>query len=121
MPALDYTDLAAMGTLVSELHGLSTAPSDQDSVLIDSAGTHTAGGTTVYRPYLAAALILERALNTRRLREADGAVFDRASTTIRNLKAQQSRRDELLADTYGDWEIPEGYEATRGNRATILF
>ena len=121
MAALDFTDLAAMNTLAVELAGLDSAPSDLDSLLEDSAATHTGGATTVYRPYYTAARVLERALNTRRLQSARGAVFDQPQVTIRGLMRQQAARDAMLLEGHADYVIPDGHEATSGSVATVVF
>lgn len=120
--AVDFTDLTEASALVAELAGV-TAPTDTENLLTESAGTHTgdSGTVTTYRPYLVAALILERALNTRRLREARGTVFDPATATIRGLKRQQASFDEKMADEHDDWEVPPGFEATSGAIAQVTF
>lgn len=120
MAALDFTDITAAGTLVAELTGLA-APSDVDNLLGESAGTHTSETVTVYRPYLVAALILKRALNTRRLKEARGAVFDNPVVTIRGLMQQQASFDEKMSDAYSDWEIPAGFETSGSSTARVVF
>lgn len=120
MAELDYTDIAVMNTLVLGITGV-TEPTDLDSLLADSAGTHTAAATTVYRPYYVAARVLERQLNTRRLQSADGAVFDRPIVTIRSLMRQQAARDRMLAEDHADWVIPDGHEAIGSARATVEF
>lgn len=120
MAELDYTSLSAMNSLVLEITGL-TEPADLDSLLADSAGTHTSGATTVYRPYYVAAKVLERALNTKRLQSAEGAVFDRPVVTIRGLMRQQASRDAMLAEDYADWTIPDGHTASGSGRASIVF
>jgi hypothetical protein len=120
MAALDYTDDAVMNSLVLEITGL-TEPTDLDSLLEDSAGTHTAATVTVYRPYYVAAKLLERALNTKRLQSADGAVFDRPAVTIRGLMRQQAARDKMLAEDHADWVVPDGHEAIGAGRATVTF
>lgn len=118
--AVDFTDLTESSALVAELAGV-TAPTDTENLLTESAGTHTSGAVTVYRPYLVAALVLERALNTRRLREARGTVFDTAATTIRGLKRQQASFDEKMADDHSDWEVPPGFEAIGTSAAALVF
>ena len=119
MAELDFTDLTAMNALVVELAGVDSAPSDTDNLLTDSAATH--GGTTVYRPYYTAARVLERALNTRRLQSARGAVFDQPSVTIRGLMRQQAARDAMLLEDHADYTIPDGHEATSGSVSTVVF
>lgn len=120
MAELDYTDSTVMNSLVLEITGL-TEPADLDSLLADSAGTHTSATVTIFRPYYVAAKLLERALNTRRLQQADGAVFDRPIVTIRGLMNQQAARDAMLAEDYADWTIPDGHEALGAGRATVTF
>lgn len=123
MAAVDFTDLSESSSLVAELAGVD-APSDVENLLTESAGTHTgdSGDVTTYRPYLVAALILERALNTRRLQEARGAVFDRATVTIRGLRRQQSAFDAAMADAQSTWAVPVGFEAlANGGTAKVVF
>lgn len=114
---LDFTDVSVMLTLVEELAG--SAPSDAESMLSQSAGTHTDDTVTVYRPYYVAARILNRQLNTRRLRSARGAKFDSPSQTIAALMRQQGAEDDRLADEHTDWTIPEGHEAN--SRSQVSF
>lgn len=120
--AVDYTNLEQCRSLVAELIGFE-APTDTDNLLQESAGTHEgeAGEVTTHRPYLAAALVLERALNTRRLQEARGAVFDRASVTIRGLRKQQASFDAKMADEHPSWVVPEGFAATSDTRMRTAF
>lgn len=120
MAVIDYTDLTVMNSLVLTITGL-TEPTDLDSLLTDSAGKHTSDTVTVYRPYYVAARLLERALNTRRLQSADGAVFDKPITTIRALMRQQAARDEAVLEDNADFTIPAGHEANGGNRPTLVF
>lgn len=118
--AVDFTNLTESATLVAELIGVA-APSDVDNLLTESAGTHTGGTVTVYRPYLAAALILERALNTKRLREARGAVFDPAVITIRGLRRQQASFDASMLEDHSDWETPAGFDAQGSYTSSLVF
>lgn len=121
--AVDFTDMGECSALVAELIG-QAAPSDTENLLTESAGTHDgdAGQVTTYRPYLAAALVLERALNTRRLQEARGAVFDRASVTIRGLRKQQAAFDQRMAAAHASWAVPAGFEALPGGgQARVVF
>lgn len=121
--AVDFTDLTECSALVAELIG-QAAPSDTENLLQESAGTHDgdAGEVTTYRPYLAAALVLERALNTRRLQEARGAVFDRASVTIRGLRRQQAAFDQKMADQHASYTVPTGFKALAGGgQARVVF
>jgi hypothetical protein len=121
--AVDFTDMGECSALVAELIG-QAAPSDTENLLQESAGTHTgeSGTVTTYRPYLAAALILERALNTRRLQEARGAVFDRASVTIRGLRRQQAAFDEKMAEDHPTWSVPAAFQALPGGgQARVVF
>lgn len=119
MPALNYSDLTVMHTLAAELAG--TEPSDLDSLLEASAATHTSETVTIYRPYYVAAVILQRAVNTRRLREARGTRFDAPSTTIRGLMQQQAAEDEAHANQHSDYTVPAGHEASSGSRAKVTF
>lgn len=120
MAVLDYTNLVSMHALAKELTG-DLEPSDLDSLLTESAGKHNSGTVTIYRPYLVAALILQRALNTRRLREARGAVFDRPIVTINGLMRQQASLDAKAADTFDDYVVPEGFEATSATLGAVTF
>lgn len=119
MAALDYTSLAAMNPLAAELAG--SNPTDLDSLLEDSAATHTSATVTAYRPYYVAATILRRVANTRRLRSARGAVFDNPIVTIRGLMRQQASFDANMLDEHADYAVPEGHEASGGSRATVVF
>src|SRR5690606_11348301 len=117
------TDMGECSALVAELIG-QAAPSDTENLLTESAGAYqdAGGAVTVYRPYLAAALVLERALNTRRLQEARGAVFDRASVTIRGLRRQQAAVDQKMADQHASYTVPTGFEALAGGgQARVVF
>lgn len=107
MAVLDYTDLTAMSTLVTELAG--TTPTDLDSLLTDSAGKHTNDTVTIYRPYYVAARILDRQANTTRLREARGARFDPPAVRIHALRKQQATFDEAMLDDEADYEVPPGH------------
>ena|GEM_PF-5259836 len=121
--AVDFTDMGECSALVAELIG-QAAPSDTENLLTESAGAYQdSGGTvTVYRPYLAAALVLERALNTRRLQQARGAVFDRASVTIRGLRRQQAAFDEKMAEDHPTWTVPAAFRALPGGgQARVVF
>lgn len=121
--AVDFTDLTECSALVAELIG-QAAPSDTENLLTESAGAYqdSGGAVTVYRPYLAAALVLERALNTRRLQEARGAVFDRASVTIRGLRRQQAAFDQKMAAAHASWAVPVGFEALAGGgQSRVVF
>ena len=116
MAALDFSDITAMSALAEALAG--SAPTDSDSMLEQSAGTHD--GTTVYRPYYVAARVLARQPNTRRLRSARGTQFDRPSATITGLMRQQAAEDERHAREHRDWSIPAGHEAPSA-RSTVTF
>lgn len=118
--ALDYTSLSDMQTLVPEVTGV-TAPSDLDNLLGDTAGKHTSETVTVYRPYYVAARILERVLNTSRLQEAEGVIFDRPAVTIRAFMRQQAAEDERWLDEHADYTVPAGHEASGLNRAKVVF
>jgi len=117
--ALDFSAIADMQTLVPELTGVA-APADLDNLLDESAATHTSGTVTVYRPYYVAAVILRRAINTKRLRSARGAAFDNPSQTIRGLMRQQAAWDAKTLDAYADYAVPAGYEASTG-AASLAF
>ena len=117
---LDYSDLPTMHDLAAELAG-GQEPLDLDSLLERSAAKHTSGTETVYRPYYVAAQVLKRAINTRRLREAEGARFDSPSQTIRGLLEQQANEDTAWASQHGDYRVPAGYEARVGSINRVTF
>lgn len=104
-----YTDLAdALARAKERCQGKATTADDAwlTELLQMSAGTSE--GVTHYRPYLAAARLLEQKQSAQTVAEADGAKFTGLAKPIASLLQLQ-----YAYDLANGLEIPAGFEAVQ--------
>lgn len=102
--ALDFSDKSACATFVTDQTTLE--PDDLETLLIVSAGKD-ANGEPVYRPYLVAALLLERVpYDDVLLKAENGVTFGDPAKTIAGWRAMQAALDAALGLT-----VPPGFPA----------